>query len=529
MSRDFQFPGRSAVHATGGMAATSHPLATGVAVDVLKAGGNALDAAIAANATLAVVEPQSTGIGGDCFVLMAKDGTDDVIGFNGSGRSPAAAELSWYFDRGFTEIPEESVHAATLPGAVDAWLTLHADHGRIPFADLLSPAIRYARDGAPVHARVRRDWLIAQPLLEKNAAAKAVYLPGGKVPEEGDLHVQKALADTLRSIAEGGRSGFYDGPVAASMVKTLRGEGGLHTLDDFAAVRGDYVVPISTDYRGYRVHQIPPNNQGITALIMLNLLERFDLAALDPLSVERTHLEIEAGRLAFAVRDAEIADESAMLSRTDRLLSKDWAAGLAGSIRRDKAATALPDLSLRQSDTVYVSVVDRDRNAVSFINSVYDSFGCGILCPDTGVMFQNRGNCFNVEPSHPNCIGPSKRPRHTIMPGMLTRDGRALMPYGVMGGDYQPFGHVRVLTNMIDYGLDPQAAIDMPRVFASDGLVHLEKTFSPDVRAGLAVLGHDVSFVDKPFGGGQAIFIDHARGIVTGGSDPRKDGCALGY
>jgi len=529
MTRDFQLGGRSTVHAANGIAATSHPLATGVALDVLKSGGNALDAAIAANATLAVVEPQSTGIGGDCFVLMARAGSDKVIGFNGSGRSPAAAELSWYRERGFTEIPEDSVHAATLPGAVDAWLTLHADHGRTPFANLLAPAIRYARDGYPVHARVRRDWLAAAPLLGKNAAASAVYLPGGAVPAEGDLHVQKALGDTLQAIADTGRAGFYEGAVAQAMVKTLNAEGGLHTLADFAAVHGDYVEPISTDYRGYRVHQIPPNNQGITALIMLNLLEGFDLASLDPLSVERTHLEIEAGRLAFAVRNAEVAEESAMLARTERLLSKDWAASLARSIRRDRAMASLPDLGLRLSDTVYVSVVDAERNAVSFINSVYDSFGCGILCPATGVMFQNRGNSFSVDPGHPNCIAPSKRPRHTIMPGMLTKGGRALMPYGVMGGDYQPFGHVRVLTNMIDFGFDPQAAIDAPRVFASDGTVQLEKTFSIEVVEGLTALGHRVAVAERPFGGGQAVFIDYARGILSGGSDPRKDGCALGF
>ncbi|MGE3306470.1 MAG: gamma-glutamyltransferase [Rhizobiaceae bacterium] len=527
--RDFQHPGRSAVHAVNGMVATSHPLATGAAVDVLKAGGNALDAAIAANATLAVVEPQSTGIGGDCFVLMAKDGGDDVIGFNGSGRSPAAATLDWYRERGFTDIPEDSVHAATLPGAVDAWTTLHADHGRLPFAQLLAPAIRYAREGYPVHARVRRDWLLAEPLLRKRVAASEVYLPRGSVPEEGDLHVQAALGDTMQAIAEQGRAGFYEGPVAAAMLAALRAEGGLHTLDDFANVHGDYVTPIGTDYRGFRVHQIPPNNQGITALIMLNLLERFDLPGLDPLSVERTHLEIEAGRLAFAVRNTEIAEEQAMHVRVEQLLSKDWAAQMAASIQRDRAMTSLPDLQLRQSDTVYVSVVDRDRNAVSFINSVYDSFGSGLLCPQTGVMFQNRGNSFVVDPAHPNCIGPSKRPMHTIMPGMLTKDGRAIAPYGVMGGDYQPFGHVRFLTNLIDFGLDPQAAIDMPRVFASGGQVEIEKAFPAGTLAGLDALGHKVSVAQKPFGGGQAVVIDHARGILSAGSDPRKDGCALGY
>ena len=527
--RDFDFPGRSTVHARNGMAATSHPLATGVAIDILRRGGNALDAAIAASATLAVVEPQSTGIGGDCFALLCLGGGDEVIGFNGSGRAPAAATLDRLLEQGIREIGATSVHAVTMPGAIDAWTALHEAHGRMDFAQLLAAAITYARDGYPVHARVRFDWLRAADLLRLNEAARAVFLPHDQVPDEGDLHRQPALAETLAKVAAGGRRTFYEGEIAKAMTATLQETGGCHAPEDFAAVRGDYVTPISTEYRGGRVHQIPPNNQGLTALIMLNILEGFDLQAWAPLSAERTHLEVEAGRLAFAARNAAIADPATMTAKLAQLLSKDWAGELRSSIRLDCPLTGLPDLALRKSDTVYVCVVDRDLNAVSFINSIYDAFGSAILCPQTGVLFQNRGRSFRLDADHPNCIGPAKRPMHTIMPGMVTRDGRVLMPYGVMGGDYQPFGHTRLLTNVFDYGLDLQAALDMPRAFAGETWIELEKSYPAEVIQGLLAIGHDVRLPAEPLGGGQAILIDHSRGILSGGSDPRKDGCALGY
>jgi len=527
--RDFDFPGRSTVHACNGMAATSHPLATGVAIDILRKGGNALDAAIAASAALAVVEPQSTGIGGDCFALMCLGGGDEVIGFNGSGRAPAAATLDRFLEQGIQEIGATSVHAVTMPGAIDAWTALHETYGHMDFAALLAPAIDYARDGYPIHARVRFDWLRAAHLLRQNEAARAVFLPQDKVPDEGDLHRQPVLAETLAKVAAGGRRAFYEGEIAEAMTATLRNAGGIHTLEDFAAVQGNYVTPISTEYRNARVHQIPPNNQGLTALIMLNILEGFDLQAWAPLSAERTHLEIESGRLAFAARNAAIADPASMTAQLAQLLSKDWAGELRAGIQLDRPLAGMPDLGLRKSDTVYVCVVDRDLNAVSFINSIYDSFGSAILCPQTGVLFQNRGRSFRLNAEHPNCIGPSKRPMHTIMPGMVTRGGRALMPYGVMGGDYQPFGHTRLLTNVFDYGLDVQAALDMPRVFADEAWVELEKSFPAEAIRGLLTIGHEVRLAAEPLGGGQAIFIDHDRGILSGGSDPRKDGCALGY
>jgi gamma-glutamyltranspeptidase/glutathione hydrolase len=527
--RDFDLPGRSPVHATQAMAATSHPLATGAALDVLKAGGNALDAAIAAVATLCVVEPQSTGIGGDCFVLLAPGGRDEVIGFNGSGRSPAAATLDWFLSRGHERIEQHSPHSVTVPGAIDAWYRLHKDHGRLDFASLLAPAIRYAEGGYPVHARVRHDWLESAGLLALDPATAAIFLPGGKVPAEGDLHRQPRLAETLKAIARGGRKAFYEGPVAQAMVKRLAAAGGLHTLADFAEAAGEYVTPVTTDYRGHRLHMIPPNNQGLTALIMFNILEGYELGKYGPLSAERTHLELEAGRLAYAARDRWLAERSAMPVTTEQLLSKDWAAELRAKISLDRAMSDIPDLGLTTSDTVYLSVVDGERNAVSFINSVYHSFGSGITCPETGVVFQNRGQSFRLDPKHPNRMAPRKRPMHTIMPGMLTKDGRCLAPYGVMGGDYQPFGHVRLVTSMLDYGMDPQAGLDLPRVFGRGLYTEVEKTLPAATLRGLLDRGHRLTLADSPLGGGQCIRIDHARGLLTGGSDPRKDGLALGY
>jgi len=527
--RDFEFPGRSAIHAVNGMAATSHPLSTGAALDVLKEGGNAMDAAICAAAVQAVVEPQSTGIGGDVFALMCPKGSSEVIAYNGSGRSPAAAKVDWYREQGIENIEQHTPHSVTVPGAIEAWCRLNADHGSLPLERLLAPAIRYAAEGYAVHARVRCDWLRAVETVSWDADARAVFMPGGKVPEEGQIHIQPELAETLKTVAEKGREGFYEGPVAEAMVAKLRSLGGLHTVEDFAATKGDYVTAITTDYRGYRIHQIPPNNQGVTALIMLNILEGFDLAQYDPLSAERTHLEIEAGRIAFAVRDRAISDPGTLKVSPEQLVSKDWAASLRRNISLDRAMPDIPELGLKTSDTVYISVVDRDLNAVSFINSVYHSFGSGILCPKTGVHFQNRGESFRLDPEHPNCIGPRKRPMHTIMPGMLTYGTEAISPYGVMGGDYQPYGHTRVLTNVIDYGLDPQAAISMPRVFATGSLVNIEKTFPATTYTGLQARGHALNFAPAPLGGGQMILIDREKGVLSAGSEHRKDGCALGF
>ncbi|HEX9448091.1 MAG TPA: gamma-glutamyltransferase [Dongiaceae bacterium] len=527
--RDFQFPGRSPVRATEAMVATSHPLASAAALHMLKSGGNAIDAAICAAAVLAVVEPQSTGIGGDCFALYVPKGEGKVLAFNGSGRAPAAATLDWYRDHGFETMPTYGPHAVTIPGAIDAWCQLSHDHGSKDLAAVLAPAIHYAEHGYVVHDRVAADWHDTADQLSVDPNARRILLPGGRAPQAGDVHRQPELAETLRVIAKEGRSGFYEGAVAADMVDYLRSLGGLHQLADFAATKGNYVTPVTSTYRGVDLFQLPPNNQGLTALLMLNILAGFDLGSLDPLSAERLHLEIEAGRLAYRDRDAFIADPQQSPVPVEALLSKDYAAALTKRIDHHRAATDLPPPLMQSSDTVYLSVVDRDRNAVSFINSTYYSFGSGLVSPKSGVVLQNRGSSFKLDAKHPNCVAPGKRPMHTIMPGMAMKDGRALMPYGVMGGDYQPFGHVHFLTNVLDFDLDPQAALDQARVFYSQGRVQAERSLPSASIAGLQARGHAVEVSAEPLGGGQGIRIDWQKGTLTGGSDPRKDGCALGY
>ncbi len=526
--RDLHFPGRSPVRGTEAMVATSHPLASAAALQMLKGGGNAMDAAICAAAVQAVVEPQSTGIGGDCFALYCPRGERPVLAFNGSGRSPAAASLDWYRERGFTEMPTFGPHAVTVPGAIDAWCRLLADHGSRDLAEILAPAIHYAEHGYVVHDRVAFDWLECVERLCADPHSKRILLPWGRAPVAGEVHRQPELAQTLRVIAREGRRGFYEGAVAADMVDRLRSLGGLHHEDDFAAAEGAYVDPVKTSYRGTDIYQLPPSNQGITALLMLNILSAFDLAGLAPLSADRLHLEIEAGRLAYRDRDALISDPEHGAVPVEALLSRNYAARLAARIRPDSAATDLPPPLMRPSDTIYLSVVDRDRNAVSFINSTYYSFGSGLVGPKSGVVLQNRGASFRLDPKHPNGIAPGKRPMHTIMPGMALKDGRVLMPFGVMGGDYQPFGHVHFLTNVLDHGLDVQEALDQPRVFCADGRVQAERSLPPAAIAGLQRRGHVVEMANEPLGGGQAILVDWEKGTLTGGSDPRKDGCALG-
>lgn len=527
--RDFDFPGRSAVHGLKGAVATSHPYASTVALDVLRSGGNAVDAAIAAVATLCVVEPHMTGIGGDCFVLYAPNGGGEVIGLNGSGRAPAATDLEALRAQGLETIDKTSPHAVTIPGAIDAWCRLHERYGSKDLAELLAPAIGYGRDGYAVHARIANDWRGLTDKLRKNEAAAALFLPNGAAPREGDLHRQPALADTLERIGKEGRAAFYEGAVADAMAASLKAVGGVHAPEDFAAFESEWVTPISSEYRGYRVHQIPPNNQGVVALAMLNILEGYDLASLEPHSALRTHLEIEAGRLVYDMRNRYLADLNALEVPLDQLLSKDWAAALRAKIDPERAFPEIPDLGLTTSDTVYLTVVDRDLNTVSFINSLFHGFGSGILSAETGVVFHSRGASFRLDPAHPNRLAPNKRPMHTIMPGLVTRNGQTEIGYGVMGGDYQPFGHARLLPNLIDYGMDPQAGLDCPRVFALGKRVEVEKSLPAQTLLGLQQRGHSLTLAEPALGGGQCIRIDRDRGVLTAGSDPRKDGCALGY
>jgi gamma-glutamyltranspeptidase/glutathione hydrolase len=529
--RNLELPGRSPVHARNGIAATSHPVSTFTALSILQAGGNAMDAAVAACAVQGVVEPESTGIGGDCFVLYAPGGSGDVIAYNGSGRAPAAATPEWYADQGITEIEQTMPHAVTIPGSIDAWDRLIRDHGSMSLGELLQPAIDYARDGYAITPRVSYDWHMTVDMLRDDPNAARIFLPEGRAPKVGEMHSQPELAMTLAKIAENGRDAFYTGEVAADMVEYLQSLGGLHTMEDFATAAGEYVTPIRTDFRGYEVLECPPNGQGITALIMLNILSRFDPAGVDPLSVERLHIEVEAGRLAYADRDAYIADPDQVEVPVDKILSVQHSEDLRNQIDPARAMDPLEPAPLpNHEDTVYITVVDKDRNAVSFINSIYHNFGSSRVSPKFGVLMQNRGEAFSLDPAHPNCIAPGKRPMHTIIPAMLLKDGRAQMPFGVMGGTYQAFGHAHFLTRVLDFGFDLQEALDLPRMFPEPGgNLELESGFAPEISEGLAKMGHKVSKPKKPIGGAQAIWIDWENGTLCGASEPRKDGCAIGY
>jgi gamma-glutamyltranspeptidase/glutathione hydrolase len=525
--RDFHLPGRSPVMACDGMAATSHPLATLAAVETLKAGGTAADAAVAAVAVLCVVEPAMTGIGGDCFCLVSQPGKP-VWGYNGSGRAGAKASTEALLSQGLHAIGMTSVHAVTVPGAVEAWEAILKAHGRFGLDRALQSAIHFAEDGFPIAPRVGTDWAGAADKLRANKGASRHYLFDGKPPAVGDVVRFPALAQTLRRLASKGARAFYEGPIGEEIAATIAALGSFITADDVARHRGSVATPVSSNYRGLDVLEIPPNGQGLTALVLLNILENFDLESLDALGPERFHIVLEAARMAFAVRDTHIADPEHMRIGVPALLDKKFARSLAGKIDRARR-TRLPVAPSPGNDTVYLTVVDRDRMAVSFINSLFSAFGTGICTEQSGVMLNNRGACFVVEPGHPNTFGGSKLPMHTIIPGMAMRDGRCAMSFGVMGSHYQPMGHAQVIVNMTDYGMDVQEAIDAPRVFFAGDQTVVEHGIAPATLDGLRARGHDVAMAAAPWGGGQAIQIDWQRGVLIGGSDARKDGCALGY
>lgn len=524
--RDFHMPGRSAIHATNGICATSHPLAAKVAVEVMERGGNAVDAAIAGAVLLGICEPQMTGIGGDCFVLLKPAGREDVIALNGSGRAPAGYSAQGMRDRGLTAVPLHGVEAVTLPGAVDAFCRLSADWGKLGLDAVLAPAIRYAEEGVPVAPRVAFDW--AGDAEHLQGAARRHYLVNGRVPKVGEIFRAPGQAEVLRRIAKEGRKGFYEGEVAEDMVASLRALGGTHEMEDFAGVACDYTTPVGGSYKGVELLEHPPNGQGATAILMLNILSHFDLAGMDPFGAERAHIEAEATKLAYDARNRFIADPD-HVARLNHMLAPETAAKLAALIDPGRAmAAAAPLTEAVHKDTVYITVVDKDRMAVSLIYSIFWGFGAGLASDKFGINFQNRGAGFTLAEGHPNEAGPGKRPMHTIIPGMLRQNGRVTMPFGVMGGAYQPCGHARLVTNLVDYGMEVQAANDAPRCFTGPEGMKVERGYSEAVRARLAEMGHDVSIPDEPIGGCQAIVIGE-DGVLVGASDPRKDGCALGY
>jgi len=528
-------PGRSVVRAQHGMVASSQPLASQVGLDVLKRGGNAVDAAIAMAAMLNVTEPMMTGIGGDAFAIIYWSKTKELKGLNASGRAPRSLTRDYFAKKNLKSIPNGGMEAVTVPGAFDGWVALVDKYGTMKMADLLAPAIAYAENGFPVMEKTSEDWQAEVRKLQRTPAATANYLVEGRAPRAGEIFRQPNLARTLRTLANGGRDAFYKGEIARAIVDYCKKNGGFISMEDLAATKSDWVDLISTNYRGYTVYEIPPNGQGLTALLALNILEGFDLSTLSAQPSRYYHTMIEAMKIAFADRNRYIADPGFAKVPVAELLSKSYAVKRRGLINSEKALDSVPpgDLNLG-SDTTYLSVVDKDGNAVSFINSLFDAFGSGVVAGDTGIVLQNRGTGFSLDPDHPNRLEPGKRPFHTIIPAMVFKDGQLFMSFGVMGGAIQPQGHVQVLVNIIDLGMDLQEALDAPRFrFMTGKNVLFEDELTAPVIEKLIAMGHvratPPGVLRSSMGGGQAIMIDPATKTLMGASDPRKDGMALGY
>ena len=525
------FPSRrSVVMANHGIVAASQPLAAQAGLDILKAGGNAADAAVATAAMLNVVEPMSTGIGGDCFALIYEAKTGRVRALNGSGRSPYAASIEKMRQRGRKTIPERGYLPVTVPGTVAGWSDLLAACGNLSLGRVLEPAIAYASDGFPVSEIIAGGWQRAGAKLASDPIAAAVYLPGGRAPRPGEVVRQPDLAHSLQAIAAGGPEAFYRGEIAHAIVAHSRQNGGLFDLADFADHTSTWTEPISIDYRGVQIYECPPNGQGLAALLALNMLKNDDLASMGYGSADYWHLLIEAMKLGFADAYRYVADPDLSPAPLAQLLSDTHAQKQRAMINLQHAAPG-PRFDYG-SDTVYLTAVDKDRNAVSFINSLYMGFGSGVVVPGTGIALQNRGALFSLNPNHANALAPHKRPYQTIIPAMATRQGKLFMSFGVMGGFMQPQGHLQVAANVIDFGMDPQQALNAPRFRYYEGYkVAVETGVTIAARSALSKRGHAISASSDfgAFGGGQIIMVHPESGALMGGSDPRKDGCAVGY
>ena len=520
---------RSPVLAMNGMAATSQPLASAAALRVLQDGGNAVDAAICAAAVLNVVEPMSTGIGGDMFALVYMQRDGKPVGLNGSGWAGSKASVEFFKNRSLSQIPAFGMHSVTVPGAVAGWYKLHERYGKLPMTRNLAPAIEYADKGFPVSDIIAGQWQRAEEKLRAAPDSARDLLLDGRAPKHGDIVRFPGLASALRLIAEGGPNVFYKGEIARKIVQFSEKHDGLLTLEDFAEFDAQWIEPVSTNYRGYDVFELGAQTQGITALEMLNILEGFDLKSLEHNSPEHLHLMIEAKKLAFADRNAYVADPDKVRVPVERLISKEFAAERRNLISRSQAMPSPRPGLPENGDTVYLSVVDKDRNAVSFINSLFEGFGSGLVPGDTGIALHNRGSLFVLDPKHPNVIAPRKRPFHTLIPGMVLKENKPFFSFGVMGADNQPQGHVQVLVNLIDFGMDPQQAGESPRFRHSGEEVLLESAFGPQTRSILAKMGHRVNSAVDAWGGYQGILIHPKTGVLIGGSDPRKDGLAIGW
>ena len=539
------FATRSEVLATHGMVATSQPLATQAALDVLQAGGNAIDAAITANAVLALVEPTGCGLGGDLFALVWSAKDQRLYGLNASGRSPQGLTAEILREKGLTRMPSHGPLPVTVPGCVDGWFALHGRFGSRPMKEVLAPAVRYAREGFPLSQVVAFYWERNAPVLEKFPGFEQQFMPGGRAPREGEVFKNPGLADTLTKLGEGGRDAFYRGPIARAIVSYVKENGGYLSEEDLAAHGSEWTEPVSTRYRGYDVWELPPNGQGIAALQILNLIEPYDVAKMGFGSADWLHLFTEAKKLAFADRARWHADPAFCEIPVRELVSKEYAKRRGGLIDMEQAALAVEagDPRLSAGDTIYLTTADDAGNMVSLIQSNFRGMGSGMTPPGLGFVLQDRGELFDLEPGRFNSYAPLKRPFHTIIPAFVTKDGKPWMSFGVMGGDFQPQGHVQILVYMLDFGMNTQEAGDAPRVshdgssqptgerMEDGGELSLETGFDPAVRAELEERGHVLGNMRGGYGGYQAIRVDIVGGVrvYRGASEMRKDGQAAGY
>jgi gamma-glutamyltranspeptidase/glutathione hydrolase len=540
-------PTRSEVIATHGMAATSHPLVSQVALDILKRGGTAVDAAIAANATMGLMEPTGNGVGGDLFAIVWDAKSQKLYGLNASGRSPQSLTLARLREElrklDATKIPPRGPLPVSVPGTVDGWFELHGRFGKLPMKELLQPAIRYAREGFPVTEVIAEGWAANARLLKQYPNFAETFMPNGRAPRKGEVFRNPLLANTLAQIAEGGRDAFYKGEIAQRIEKYMRANGGYLSAADLGKHHSEWVEPVSTNYRGYDVWELPPNTQGVAALEMLNILEPYDLKSMGFGSPEYLHLFVEAKKLAFEDRARFYADPGFAKIPLKALLSKDYAATRRALIKPDRAALEYPvdNKAIDQSDTIYMSVADEAGNMVSLIQSNYRGMGSGMTPDGCGFILQDRGELFSLKDGHPNVYAPGKRPFHTIIPAFVTRGGKPWLSFGVMGGAMQPQGHVQILVNLIDFGMNLQEAGDAPRVrhdgsseptdevMRDGGEVILEMGTSPATVKALQARGHKVKVEnDGDFGGYQAI-LRNESGVYFGASESRKDGAAQGY
>jgi len=522
-------PGRSNVLSNNAMVATSQPLSSAEAINILKSGGNAVDAAIAASAVLSVVEPGSTGIGGDCFAII-KMNNKKAVSVNGSGLSPKKANLNYFKENKIDSIGLMSAHSVTVPGAVAAWHDMHKKFGKLEFEKLFITAEHYAREGFPIHEVEAFHWKKNEEKLRQNKISKQEFLKNNKAPSFGTKFKNTKLADTLNLIGKRGSQVFYQGEITEDIVKSLNNLGGLHTKEDFYNQKTIFSDTLYSDYKNNIIHQCPPNGPGLTVQLMMKLLDKFNWNKIDCFDSKRFHIQAEVSKICFEIKETFLGDPNFTKLDIDNLMSEKKINNLFNKVDLNKANQTTNSYVTSHPETVYLTVVDNDLNAVSFINSICHAFGSGICSENTGILLQNRGVNFRLEEGHPNCIDSHKRPLHTIIPGLLTNQkDETVMSYGVMGGQFQPIGQSHVLQNIYEFGMSMQEAIDAQRAFALNGMLKIENSFSESSIKELAKLGHNIEIIKDGIGGGQGIMIDRKEGILIGGSDPRKDGLAIGY